>query len=72
MDYGNVKTTQMCTELITNNAAAALATPIAFSISRELDVSCPTRLVGSGAAYRCDGYRMRVGFDTMSIKKCCI
>lgn len=30
---------QVCTELITNNAAAALATPIAFSISRELGVS---------------------------------
>lgn len=29
---------QICTELITNNAAAALATPIAFSISRELEV----------------------------------
>ncbi|CAM9142570.1 unnamed protein product [Hapterophycus canaliculatus] len=31
--------TMTCTELITNNAAAALATPIAFSISRELGVS---------------------------------
>eukprot|EP00752_Nemacystus_decipiens_P012020 g10655.t1 len=31
--------TMVCTELITNNAAAALATPIAFSISRELGVS---------------------------------
>lgn len=30
--------TQMCTELITNNAAAALATPIAFTIARELEV----------------------------------
>ncbi|CBN75624.1 TrkA-C domain protein [Ectocarpus siliculosus] len=31
--------TMIFTELITNNAAAALATPIAFSISRELEVS---------------------------------
>lgn len=37
----NAKTTsQIATELITNNAAAALATPIAFSISRELGVRC--------------------------------
>lgn len=29
---------QVCTELITNNAAAALAVPIALSIAKELDV----------------------------------
>lgn len=29
---------QMCTELITNNAAAALAVPVALSIAKELEV----------------------------------
>lgn len=28
----------MCTELITNNAAAALAVPVALSIAKELEV----------------------------------
>ncbi|CAN0448533.1 unnamed protein product, partial [Discosporangium mesarthrocarpum] len=31
--------TMICTELITNNAAAALAVPVALSIAEELDVS---------------------------------
>lgn len=44
---------QTCTELITNNAAAALATPIAFSISRELGVSAIGAFCSSSAPTAC-------------------
>src|SRR3546814_10820373 len=55
--------TLMLTELVTNNAAAALAFPIALSTARAFDVD-PTAFVMVVAYGASDGFLMPFGYQT--------